>query len=484
MPTRPEADFLEFAWIWNRVQGLDTPALHRRIARWLGARCAAGDRRLLLMAFRGCGKSTLVGLYCAWWLARDPNARILVLAADQPLATKMVATVRRVLERHPLCRDLLPETAEAWAMDRFTVAREAVLRDPSMLAQGLAGNITGARAELIVCDDVEVAGNCDTPAKRAELRERLRETEFVLTPGGTILYVGTPHCAESLYLHPSQGEAFLAGYRRLVVPLLDAEGRSAWPERFDAAAVELLRASVGPLHFARQMQLQAVEEKAARLDPALIVRYAEEPDYREAGGRPLLSLLGRRLVSGAGFWDPAYGRPPGKGAAGDASVLACIYADAEGNHFLHRLAYLAHDPDSPLDPATQQCRAVAAIARELLLPAVRVETNGLGRFLPALLRREMARAGAACAVIEHVSRRPKADRILAALDPALAARRLHAHESVFRTPFPQEMAAWRPDAAGGRDDALDAVAGCLLAEPVRLPGYVPAPRGPGWRGAD
>ena len=50
---------------------------------------------------------------------------------------------------------------------------------------------------------------------------------------------------------------------------------------------------------------------------------------------------------------------------------------------------------APVDPATQQCRAVASLARELLLPAIRVETNGLGRFLPALLRRELAQAGAA-----------------------------------------------------------------------------------------
>ena len=484
MTTEPaEADFLEFVWIWNRGHGLETPAVHRRICRWLAARREAGDRRLLLMAFRGCGKSTLVGLYCAWALLREPDCRILVLAADQPLAVRMVATVRRILERHPLCRGLLPEAPEAWAMDRFTVARRAVLRDPSMLAQGLLGNITGARADLIICDDVEVAGNCDTPAKREELRDRLRETEFVLAPRGTILYVGTPHCAESLYRTPAQGEAALTGYRRLTVPLLDAEGRSAWPERFAEDAVRALRDRVGPLHFARQMQLEAVAEAAARLDPALIIRYAEEPEYREAGGRAILSLLGRRLASGGAFWDPAYGRAPGHGGAGDASVLACTYADGEGNHYLHRLAYLTHDPDSAVDPATQQCRAVAAIARDLLLPVVRVETNGLGRFLPALLRRELARAGAACTVVEHASRRAKSARILAALEPALAARRLHAHAGVFRTSFAQEMAAWRPEAAGARDDALDALAGCLLAEPVRLPGVPAAPRAVlPWRG--
>ena len=470
-------DFLTFLYAWNLRGGLPTPAVHRRIARWLEQRHSAKETRLLLMAFRGCGKSTLVGLWCAWRLAVQPELRILVLAADHTLAARMVATVRRLVERHPLCRHLLGGD-ESWAADRFTVKRAGAIREPSMLAPGLGGNVTGARAELIVCDDVEVAGNCDTPGKREALRQRLSETEFILTPGGTILYVGTPHCADSLYAPPAAEGAFLAGYRRLRIPLLDAAGRSAWPERFTADGVRALRDRVGPLLFSRQMMLECTAAEAARLDPGLLVRYAEEPEYREANGRPILSLLGRRLVSGGGFWDPAYGRP----GRGDSSVLAALYADAEGHHYLHRLAYITHEPGTQPDPATQQCQRVAAIARELLLPVVRVETNGIGQFLPALLRREMARAGAACTVMEHHSHRPKQERILGALDPAMAARRLHAHEGVFRTPFPQEMAEWKPGAAGARDDALDAVAGALLAEPVRLPGLPPAPRGVSWRG--
>jgi len=479
MPTQESSpDFLEFAWIWNHVQHQPTPAPHRRIARWLQARHDGGDQRLLLMAFRGCGKSTMVGLFCAWRLLRAPDTRILVLAADQALAVKMVAQVRRILERHPLCKPLLRDGPGEWAMDRFTVARRAVLRDPSMLAQGLTGNITGARADLIICDDVEVANNCDTPAKRDELRTRLGECEFILVPGGTLLFVGTPHAAETIYAPPAEG-AFLQGYRRFTLPLLDTNGDSAWPERFTASGIAALRSRVGPLAFARQMLLQPVAESALRLDPALIIRYAEEPEYREAGGRAQLSLLGRRLLSGGGFWDPAYGRP----GVGDASVLACVYVDGEANSYLHRLAYLTHDPDSATDPATQQCRAVAAVLRDLLLPVVRVETNGLGRFLPALLRRELARASIACTVLDHSSRRAKAERILSAFDPALAGRRLHAHAGIFRTGFAAEMAAWRPDAANGRDDALDAVAGCLLNEPVRLPQLPPAVRGVPWRGA-
>jgi hypothetical protein len=455
---RNDPDFLEFLWLWNQRSAQDTPAIHRRIARWLMARRDAGDRRLLLMAFRGCGKSTLIGLWCAWLLLRNPSARILVVAADAPLATRMVATVRRILESHPLCAELLPDVPENWAADRFTVVRPGALRDPSMLAQGISGNITGARADIIICDDVEVAGNCDTPGKRAALRERLAELEFILTPGGTILFVGTPHCEESLYRDPKHEDAFLRSYRRLVLPIMNAAGASA---------------SFG------KRSGQALPAEAARLDPAALIRYAEEPEYREAGGRAELSLLGRRLVSGGGYWDPAYGRP----GSGDSSVLAACYADQEGNHFLHRLRYLTHDPDAAEDPATQQCRQVAHIARDLLLPVIRVETNGIGRFLPALLRRELAKAGAACAVVEQNNHRAKADRILGGLEPALAARRLHAHESVFRTRFPAEMAEWAPNVTGARDDALDALAGCLLAEPVRLARAGPPPRAAYWRGS-
>lgn len=481
MPRTPhDVPFPQFLWIWNHQQGNDTPGLHLRIGGWLAERRLRVDNRLLLMAFRGAGKSTIVGQFCAWLLAGDPSLRILVLAADHALATKMVASVRRIIERHPLCRHLIADGAEQWAADRFTVARPGAIRDPSMLAQGILGNITGARAEVIVCDDVEVPNTADTEAKRSELRERLAETEFVLTPDGTLLYVGTPHTAESIYRRPDplRPAPFLADYARLAIPLLDAAGASAWPERFGAAQVAKLRRRVGPRRFARQMLLQEIAAEAARLDPALIARYRDELEPRSGNGASVMWLGKNRLVSGLAWWDPAFGRP----GQGDASVLAAVFADGGGHRYLHRLAYLTHDPAAADDPATQQCRQVAAVLRECWLPAVHVETNGIGRFLPDLLRKTLAETRTPAAVIEATARTRKQERILGAFDPVLAARGLSAHETVFATSFATEMTAWRPDVPSARDDALDAVAGALAAEPARLPRLPPAPDRPAWRG--
>ena len=44
MMQAPDADFLEFVWIWNATQKQGMPAPHRRIARWLQLRWDARDR--------------------------------------------------------------------------------------------------------------------------------------------------------------------------------------------------------------------------------------------------------------------------------------------------------------------------------------------------------------------------------------------------------------------------------------------------------
>ena len=95
--------FPEFALLWQRWQGQTTPAVHRRLVCWIARQLSEGEQRLLLLAFRNCGKSTLLGLMAAWLLYRDPDHRILVLAAEQALATKLSRYARQVVERHPLC---------------------------------------------------------------------------------------------------------------------------------------------------------------------------------------------------------------------------------------------------------------------------------------------------------------------------------------------------------------------------------------------
>ena len=192
-------EFEEFLLKWNKFQEISTPEHHLRIANWLSNIDKSEKRRGLLMAFRSSGKSTIVGVFCAWLLYRNPNTRILVVAADTNLARKMVRNVKRIIETFPLLEDIRPKKKTEWAAGSFTVERDVALRDPSMMAVGLMSNAIGSRADVVICDDVEVTKNCDSFQKRQDLREKLLEYSFILVPNGMQIFIGTPHTLDTIY---------------------------------------------------------------------------------------------------------------------------------------------------------------------------------------------------------------------------------------------------------------------------------------------
>ena len=280
-----------FLWIYNQFQFFSLPVHHLAMCRFLEKIWRkAENKKALLMAFRNSGKSTLVAIFCAWVLTQKPDTRILILSADYELAKKMVRNIKHIIERHPLTKHLLPSVKEEWACDKLTVKRKTDSRDPSVLAKGLMANITGCRADLIICDDVEVPNTCDTALKRQELRQKLNELEYVLTPTGMMLYVGTPHTQETIY----DTNRFLKDYHLLKIPLLNKKGQSNWPERFSLKKIQTIKEATGPNKFASQMMLTPIALEKCRLDPQLIQFYSGELLYHEANGAAQLSLEGKK----------------------------------------------------------------------------------------------------------------------------------------------------------------------------------------------
>lgn len=179
--------------------GYETPAHHREMMNFLTDTINGDSHRGLLMAFRHSGKSTIVGIFATCVLYLRPETRILILSAETGLATRMVMHIRHILENHPWCVGMIPKNKREWAENKITINRPIGIREPSVVCQGIYGNITGMRADLIICDDVEVPNTCNTARKRDGLRERLRELDFILSPNGTMIYIGTPHTLDTIY---------------------------------------------------------------------------------------------------------------------------------------------------------------------------------------------------------------------------------------------------------------------------------------------
>nr|MBQ0091471.1 phage terminase large subunit [Candidatus Enterousia merdequi] len=194
-----DIEALNFLHEWNKVLGLKTPDHHEKIMRFLVSVFNEEPHRGLLNAFRHSGKSTVVGVFAACVLYHKPETRILILSAESGLASRMVSHIKNILENHPFCTDVLPDVKKEWGTHKITIKRPVGIREPSVICQGVSGNITGLRSDLIICDDVEVPNTCNTQQKRINLRERLRELDFILSPHGTMIYIGTPHTQNTIY---------------------------------------------------------------------------------------------------------------------------------------------------------------------------------------------------------------------------------------------------------------------------------------------
>lgn len=483
MKMTEKISFYEFVYLWFRLQNLKVPAHQKKMSTWLSdIWFSTQNRQALLMAFRNSGKSTIVGLFCAWVLYQDSSTRILVLAADHSLAKKMVRNVKKIIEQHLMTKHLKPQKLDQWASDQFTILREVELRDPSMLAKGLQANITGLRADLIICDDVEVPKNCDTPQKREDMREKLAELDYILTPNGMQLYIGTPHSFYTIYQieiddQKAEADAFLLDFQKLAIPIINSQSKSAWPQRFSLEKIASIRARSGENKFLSQMMLQPVNFIDSTLDPSRLVPYDGEIEVSFANGREILKIGDKKMIASSCWWDPAFGNKD----KGDNSVVACIFVDEVGHYFLQDILYISVDDEGIDNIASKQCEKVVEFLQKNCLPSIRVEANGIGKFLPSILKQVLAKQNLKVAVLEEYSKQNKEQKIVQAFEILLAERALNVNKKIWQTPFVEEMREWTV-MGSKKDDGLDAVAGCIISEPIRLQSFENKGLAKSWQG--
>jgi len=530
-PSKPAASFAAFFLVWARRQRWQVPAFHWLMVAWLDS---TGDPVRVLMVFRGAAKSTIYAVWKAYCLWRDRSFRSLVWSTDTKLAKKMTRDVLNVLRNHPWCGGMLPPVSGA---EEFWINGATDARNPSMAAFGVLSNATGGRADAIDFDDVEVPKNIRTAEAREKLRDRISESAFIIVPGGQKTYIGTPHTHDSIYPEEIAGGAavlkiplfahaqriedtskarryvlafppdddgyyVLAGigkFARLLVEgrdyqlergeivfnnppgvVLDVYTGCAWPERFTRSDIERRRKDSRTLNaWDSQYQLEAKPLQQVRLDPDRLIPYTVEPEVRVVNNSVVMMLGQAQIVSARLRLDPASGK-----ANSDVSALALVLQDADGRLYWHRAIALLGDLAEVDDGGRiegGQVEQICDVVQKFQLSRIDVETNGIGGHVPAILRGALKRRGLACGVGEVPSTGDKNLRILGALEAPLRSGYLWAHVSVLEV-VEHQMRDWNPAVRDQPDDHLDAGAGAILAEPVRIGKRVTPARGVPGRG--
>ncbi len=59
---------------------------------------------------------------------------------------------------------------------------------------------------MIIADDIEIPSNSQTQMMREKLGESIKEFDAVLSPGGQVIFLGTPQCEQTIYdILPQRG---------------------------------------------------------------------------------------------------------------------------------------------------------------------------------------------------------------------------------------------------------------------------------------
>ena len=217
-------NFKNFVYlVWKHLNLPDPTPLQYSICDYL----QHGPKRSIVMAFRGCGKSWITSAYVVWELLLDPSKNILVVSASKNRADDFSTFVLRLIQDMPVLQHLKPKENQRFSKLSFDVGPAGASHAPSVKSLGITSQLTGSRADIIICDDIEVANNAATQGMRDKLSEQVKETDAIIKPldNSKIIFLGTPQTEDSVYQKLRE-----RGYKASIWP-------SEYPKESDASKI-------------------------------------------------------------------------------------------------------------------------------------------------------------------------------------------------------------------------------------------------------
>ena len=165
-------------------------------------------------------KSTVITTnYVVYKIVTNPNARVIVVSKTQGMARKFLGAIKTRLS-HPAYAKLqaafgpnggYKADATQWSADMIYLGtgRDSGEKDPTVQALGFGSQIYGARADLIILDDVVMNSNAHEWEKQIEWLQK--EVITRLGRHGKLLVVGTRVAPVDLYKMIREGDQWSGG---------------------------------------------------------------------------------------------------------------------------------------------------------------------------------------------------------------------------------------------------------------------------------
>jgi len=180
----------------------------------------AASNRILINVPPEHAKSTVLTInYVTYRLCLDPNIRIIIVSKTQGMARKFLSAIKTRLS-HPNWTKMqvsfgpnggYKADSPTWSADMIYLGagRDSGEKDPTVQALGFGSQIYGARADLIILDDVVMNANAHEWEKQIEWLQK--EVITRLGRHGKLLIVGTRVAPIDLYKMIRDGDQWTGG---------------------------------------------------------------------------------------------------------------------------------------------------------------------------------------------------------------------------------------------------------------------------------
>ena len=318
-------DFKNFLYLaWKQLNLPDPTALQYDIAQYM----QHGDKRAIIQAFRGAGKSWICSAYVVHQLLMDQSLNILVVSASKTRSDDFSVFCMRLINEMPILQHLRPKDSQRQSKISFDVGGAPASHAPSVKSLGITSQLTGSRADIIIADDIEVPNNAATMVMREKLSEQVKEFDSILKPDDTskVIFLGTPQTFDSIYtklqergynsriwpathITQSHNEKIYDGNVANICVDPEMEGRSTEPLRFSDVDLAERKISYGSAGFTMQFLLDSklsdVEKFPLKISDLIVTsidnevapeRYvwARDPDREWDSSVPNVAFAGER----------------------------------------------------------------------------------------------------------------------------------------------------------------------------------------------
>ena len=222
------------------------------------------------------GKSETISKYfSAWYLAENPNHRVMLTSYEADFAATWGYKSRNVLEEHSPDFNIHID-ANSKARNRWDLTKP---HSGGMVTAGVGGPITGKGAHLLIIDDpVKNAEEAHSPTMRDKAWDWFQSTAYTrLEPDGKIILIMTRWHEDDLagrILKESDEE-----WTVLSLPAINNDGHALWPERFNLTRLEEIKRELGSYWFSALYQQTPQPATGGLLKREWLHDYTKVPNH-------------------------------------------------------------------------------------------------------------------------------------------------------------------------------------------------------------